>query len=97
MAVGGCFCGNVRVEYTGQPIKAVNIITPSTLIIRCADPSQQALCHCSDCRKLTGTLFTYSFIVKNTDLKVTGSPKEVAKTADSGNHIKNYFCPDCGS
>jgi len=27
---------------------------------------------------------------------VTGEPKEIAKTADSGNAVKNYFCPDCG-
>jgi hypothetical protein len=27
---------------------------------------------------------------------VTGEPKEIAKTADSGNKVKNYFCPDCG-
>ncbi|KAB8202546.1 hypothetical protein BDV34DRAFT_215348 [Aspergillus parasiticus] len=55
-----------------------------------------ALCHCYDCRKLTGTLFTYSFVVHKADLKITGNPKEVAKRADSGNHIKNYFCSDCG-
>ncbi|KAB8269748.1 hypothetical protein BDV30DRAFT_251093 [Aspergillus minisclerotigenes] len=60
------------------------------------EPVISALCHCYDCRKLTGTLFTYSFVVHKADLKITGSPKEVAKRADSGNHIKNYFCPDCG-
>ncbi|PIG86873.1 DUF636 domain protein [Aspergillus arachidicola] len=78
MVVGGCFCGNIRVEYNGEPIIS-------------------ALCHCYDCRKLTGTLFTYSFVVHKADLKITGSPKEVAKRADSGNHIKNYFCSDCGT
>ncbi|KJK68762.1 Glutathione-dependent formaldehyde-activating enzyme [Aspergillus parasiticus SU-1] len=77
MVVGGCFCGNIRVEYNGEPIIS-------------------ALCHCYDCRKLTGTLFTYSFVVHKADLKITGNPKEVAKRADSGNHIKNYFCSDCG-
>jgi hypothetical protein len=56
----------------------------------------QGLCHCLDCRKLTGSLYTYNFVVKWTDLKITGSPKEVPKIADSGKHIKNYFCGDCG-
>ncbi|KAE8391239.1 Mss4-like protein [Aspergillus alliaceus] len=78
MAVGGCFCGKVRIQYNGQPITS-------------------ALCHCLDCRKLTGTLYTYNFVVKSADLKITGNPKEVAKTSDSGNHIKNYFCSDCGT
>ncbi|KAJ5674544.1 uncharacterized protein N7477_004478 [Penicillium maclennaniae] len=78
MAVGGCFCGNIRIEYSGQPLTT-------------------GFCHCSDCRKLTGGLYTYNFVVKYADLKITGSPKEVAKTADSGNYIKNYFCSDCGT
>ncbi|KAA8649329.1 GFA family protein [Aspergillus tanneri] len=60
-------------------------------------PITSGLCHCSDCRKLSGTLYTYNFVVKSADLKITGSPKEVAKTSDSGNHIKNYFCSDCGT
>jgi len=78
MAVGGCFCGKVRIEYNGQPLTS-------------------ALCHCHDCRKLTGSPYTYNFVVKSADLEISGSPKEVAKTSDSGNHIKNYFCSDCGT
>ncbi|KAF4760778.1 hypothetical protein HAV15_006922 [Penicillium sp. str.  len=78
MAVGGCFCGKVRIEYVGQPLAS-------------------ALCHCIDCRKLTGAPYSYNFIIKTADLKVSGSPKEVPKTSDSGNAIKNYFCPDCGT
>ncbi|KAJ5234839.1 uncharacterized protein N7469_004007 [Penicillium citrinum] len=78
MAVGGCFCGNIRIEYSGQLLAS-------------------GLCHCHDCRKLTGGPFSYVFIVKSAELRVSGSPKEVAKVADSGNDIKNYFCPDCGT
>ncbi|KAJ5961103.1 uncharacterized protein N7479_008253 [Penicillium vulpinum] len=78
MAVGGCFCGNVRVEHHGQPLTT-------------------ALCHCLDCRKLTGSLYTYSFIVKTAELEISGSPKAVAKISDSGNPIENYICPDCGT
>ncbi|PYH92885.1 hypothetical protein BO71DRAFT_400200 [Aspergillus ellipticus CBS 707.79] len=78
MAVGGCFCGKVRVEYPGQPV-AVGV------------------CHCMDCRKLTGGLSTYNFVIKTADLKITGNAKEVAKTADSGNSVRNYFCPECGT
>ncbi|PKX89641.1 GFA family protein [Aspergillus novofumigatus IBT 16806] len=77
-ATGGCFCGKIRVEYTGQPMTS-------------------GLCHCLDCRKLTGSLYSYNFVVKRTDLKITGSPKAVPKIADSGKHIKNYFCGDCGT
>ncbi|KAL4922937.1 GFA family protein [Aspergillus undulatus] len=60
-------------------------------------PLISGLCHCADCRKLTSALFSYSFIIKTADLKITGTPKETTKGSDSGNVIKNYFCPDCGT
>ncbi|KAL4871865.1 hypothetical protein BDV12DRAFT_163270 [Aspergillus spectabilis] len=60
-------------------------------------PITSALCHCYDCRKLTGTLFTYSFVFKRADIEITGSPKEIVKSSESGNTIKNLFCPDCGT
>ncbi|KAL2069212.1 hypothetical protein VTL71DRAFT_15550 [Oculimacula yallundae] len=78
MALGGCFCGQIRMEYNSPP--------PTS-----------ALCHCTDCRKLTGSPYTYNFVVKTTDLKIFGSPKGVAKTSDSRNAIKNFFCSDCGT
>ncbi|KAJ5770571.1 uncharacterized protein N7511_002622 [Penicillium nucicola] len=78
MAVGGCSCGQIRIEYSGQPIAT-------------------GLCHCLDCRKITGSPYSYSLIIKTNELKVSGNPKELPKKSDSGNNIKNYFCPDCGT
>ncbi|CAI7581346.1 unnamed protein product [Penicillium bialowiezense] len=60
-------------------------------------PMTSGLCYCDDCRKLTGAPFTYNFIANFSNITITGTPKEVAKSADSGNEIKNYFCPDCGT
>ncbi|KAJ5385358.1 hypothetical protein N7517_003269, partial [Penicillium concentricum] len=60
-------------------------------------PLTTALCHCLDCRKITGSLFTFSLLVQTAELEISGNPKEIAKTSDSGNTIKNYFCPDCGT
>ncbi|KAL5335905.1 Mss4-like protein [Aspergillus crustosus] len=61
------------------------------------EPVATGLCHCADCRKISGSLFTYSCMFKRTDIKITGNAKEIATTADSGNRIKNFFCPDCGT
>jgi hypothetical protein len=59
--------------------------------------THQALCHCSDCRKLTSCPYSNNLIVPTNAFTITsGSPKEVAKTADSGTAIRNYFCGDCG-
>ncbi|OQE46543.1 hypothetical protein PENCOP_c001G04082 [Penicillium coprophilum] len=60
-------------------------------------PITSAICHCLDCRKITGSLYSCNILVKTAELQISGSPKELSKTSDSGNSIKNYFCPDCGT
>jgi hypothetical protein len=57
----------------------------------------QALCHCLDCRKISGSTYSTNIIVQDEGFKVQGTPKEIAKTADGGNTITSYFCPDCGT
>ncbi|OKP03382.1 hypothetical protein PENSUB_6885 [Penicillium subrubescens] len=54
MTAGGCFCGKVRIQLNGQPLKA-------------------GLCHCLDCRKLTGSIYSFGFVIKTADLEVLGS------------------------
>ncbi|KAL2407232.1 hypothetical protein ABEF95_004236 [Exophiala dermatitidis] len=79
MPSGSCFCGNIKVEYTG-------------------DPAMTALCHCADCRKISGGLYSYNIVVPSSNFTVSdGTPKEISKTADSGKTIINGFCPECGT
>ncbi|KAK8207935.1 hypothetical protein M8818_004188 [Zalaria obscura] len=78
MPTGGCFCGKVKIEYSGEP-------------------KGKALCHCIDCRKITGSTYSTNLIVPEEGFKVTGNPKTFTKKADSGNEIHSYFCGDCGS
>lgn len=60
--------------------------------------SSQALCHCLDCRKITGSTYSTNIIVPGDGFEVTsGSPKTIAKKADSGKTITSHFCGDCGS
>ena len=62
------------------------------------EPQAKALCHCLDCRKITGSLFSTNIVVPNEGFSVTkGTPKEYAKTADSGKTMTSYFCGDCGT
>jgi hypothetical protein len=72
--------------------------TPPLYISPLTDPftSNQGLCHCLDCRKLSGSPYTYNFIAHRSEIKVTGTPSKVIKTADSENTVVNYFCSDCG-
>jgi len=79
MPTGSCFCGNIKVEYSGEP-------------------AMVALCHCADCRKISGGLYSHNIVVPSAGFKVTqGTPKEISKVADTGKPITSCFCADCGT
>lgn len=62
------------------------------------DIAEAAYCHCTDCRRTTGSAFNISVGLKSSGFKVTkGSPHEFTKTADSGNLLTRHFCGNCGS
>ncbi|KAF2874406.1 Mss4-like protein [Massariosphaeria phaeospora] len=62
------------------------------------EPKSKALCHCVDCRKITGSTYSTNGIYAEDDFKVTqGTTKQHVKTADGGNKITSHFCGDCGS
>ncbi|KAF1977297.1 DUF636 domain protein [Bimuria novae-zelandiae CBS 107.79] len=62
------------------------------------EPVGKALCHCADCRKISGSTYSTNAIFPGNQFKLTqGTPKQHAKTANSGNQITSYFCGDCGS
>ena len=62
------------------------------------EPGPGVYCHCSDCRKSSGSAFHVGvpFEAKSFEV-VAGAPKSFTKRADSGNEITRYFCSDCGS
>ncbi|KAF2853138.1 hypothetical protein T440DRAFT_419164 [Plenodomus tracheiphilus IPT5] len=79
MAVGGCFCGNVRYEVTG-------------------DSEASILCHCLDCRKISGSTYSTNSLHTANAFKVTkGTPKQYTIKSESGNEMTSNFCGDCGS
>ncbi|KAI4283764.1 MAG: hypothetical protein L6R35_005056 [Caloplaca aegaea] len=58
----------------------------------------QALCHCNDCRKITGSTFSTNIFAPTADLSlVSGAPKTMSKRTDKGNTITSYFCGECGT
>ncbi|MQX95123.1 GFA family protein [Sinorhizobium medicae] len=66
---GGCLCGALRYEVSGEPLRV-------------------GLCHCSDCRKESGSSFVTFAVWPSPAFKSTG---EVKIFAGRG------FCPVCGS
>ncbi|KAE8449763.1 hypothetical protein EG329_007538 [Mollisiaceae sp. DMI_Dod_QoI] len=62
------------------------------------EPNGHALCHCLDCRKISGTSYSNNLIIPEQNFKLqSGKPKEISKTADTGKTITSHFCPDCGT
>jgi hypothetical protein len=55
-------------------------------------------CHCSDCRRCTGSAFNIGVQVAAAGFRIVrGSPKGFTKAGDSGNQLTRHFCPGCGS
>ena len=60
------------------------------------------VCNCSDCRKITASMFASNFTVRDTHLKHLRGQENLktwgqSKTIGSGNKMTNYFCSTCGS
>ena len=62
------------------------------------DPDKMALCHCTDCQRLSGTAVRTSLGTPEEDFKLlSGTPKTYVKTGHSGAKRAQVFCPDCGA
>jgi hypothetical protein len=61
-------------------------------------PDFTAICHCSSCKRQTGSMGSFNYGVPRERLTVSGAvPKEVTLIADSGKNVTNCFCGDCGA
>jgi hypothetical protein len=61
------------------------------------DPDTVAICHCTDCQKLSGSVYRIGIPAPAQTFVLKGEPKSYVKTAESGTKRVHAFCPDCGS
>jgi hypothetical protein len=62
------------------------------------DPQRAAICHCTDCQVLTGSVYRVSVPAPVQSFRLlTGQPKVYVKTAESGTKRRHAFCPNCGT
>ncbi len=62
------------------------------------DPATVRVCHCTDCQKLTGTVWRAGIPSLSGTFRLTrGVPKAYIKTVESGNKRTHAFCPECGT
>ncbi|KAL3461835.1 Mss4-like protein [Aspergillus heterothallicus] len=63
------------------------------------EPVLQALCHCADCRLISGSAFSTNALVPEANFTlVRGTPRVFTKTGEeSGRPISSFFCGNCGT
>jgi hypothetical protein len=69
-----------------------------SLNIQCGgEPIRTSVCHCLECRKRTGSAFSYNARFYERDVTIDGPSTAYLRRADSGTDITFHFCPRCGS
>ncbi|KAL1746747.1 Mss4-like protein [Schizophyllum fasciatum] len=62
------------------------------------EPSAKGLCHCKDCRKISGSAFSMNAMFPADAVTLTaGAPKTYTVAGGSGKPITSFFCGECGS
>jgi len=62
------------------------------------EPGTISICHCLDCRMLTGSAFRANIAAPASSFRIlTGTPRQYVKVGDSGARRSHAFCEACGS
>ncbi|KAI0152739.1 Mss4-like protein [Xylariaceae sp. FL1272] len=85
-ATATCFCGAVQLSLPVEGPGLVDVF----------------VCNCSDCHKITASMFASNIIVADTHLKHLRGQEKLktyaqSKTIASGGLMTNYFCSTCGT
>ena len=62
------------------------------------EPSKLVVaCHCLACQRRTGSPFGVGAFYAIDTVEISGGATEFVHVGDSGNRVRIYFCPTCGS
>ena len=69
------------------------------LTLRCSgEPSKISLCHCFDCQRRTGSLFSVAAFYPRAGVEIVkGNAKGFRRQSASGFDVTFHFCTECGS
>ena len=56
-----------------------------------------SMCHCLACQRRTGAPFAANSRFSRSAVRVEGDSRVWARTADTGNEVRQHFCPHCGT
>ena len=62
-----------------------------------SEPALVAVCHCQNCQKQSGGMYSTNLGVPEANYVQTGETKVFHDKGDSGRSVDRYFCANCGS
>ncbi|CAM1505914.1 Fc.00g115510.m01.CDS01 [Cosmosporella sp. VM-42] len=85
-ATATCFCGAVQLAF---PTSGPALVS-------------SFVCNCTDCRKITASMFASNFVIADTHLKHLRGRDNLktfsqSQTIASGGNMTNHFCSTCGT
>ncbi len=60
------------------------------------EPTRVSICHCLECQKRTGSVFSAQARFPADAVVVEGASTEYVRTGDEGTSARFHFCPECG-
>lgn len=97
MPKGSCLCGKLTYEFSGEPVKTVQYPWLDLVLLLADGSLQQVLCHCLQCRKLTGSAFTTNLLIPRDNIQIEGSPKHYDFIQETGDKFTTSFCGECAT
>ena len=84
---------------SGAPIERLAACHCGRLQLRCTgEPAKVSLCHCLDCQRRTGSLFSVAVFFPRAEVALAaGTAKAFRRASASGFDVTFHFCPECGS
>jgi len=61
------------------------------------EPVRVSVCHCLNCKRRTGSAFSWTSRWAAADVAVEGRSAEFVLVGDEGGRATMSFCPDCGT
>jgi hypothetical protein len=61
------------------------------------EPVRISVCHCLDCKRRTGSAFSYNVRFSEADVSIEGRSAQFTRVGELGGRVTYGFCSDCGT
>jgi len=60
------------------------------------DPVRLSVCHCTDCKRRTGSAFSWNVTYEGDRVTIGGAFDSYTRGSDDGFWVRHHFCGGCG-